>query len=107
MIFVKIFKSLPSNQRIKVLKQINIRNNRRKEDIDSYTIIDIGHKELLDVGIKQYQKLLRIHELLDIPKESRLHTYLSNSTIIRKNRLSKKEKKMLKKQQRKSKNNKK
>ena len=101
--FVKIFKTLSSSQRSEVLKQIKIRNNKRKEDLESYTVIDKGHKELLDVGLKQHQKLLRIHELLDIPEESRLHTYLFSKPIKNKNRLSKKEKKMLKKQQRKSK----
>lgn len=101
--FVKIFKTLPSSQRSEVLKQIKLRNNKRKEDLESYTVIDKGHKELFDVGLKQYEKLLRIHELLDIPEESRLHTYLFSKPIKNKNRLSKKEKKMLKKQQRKSK----
>lgn len=96
--FVIVFKSLSSLGRQEVLKQIYIRNQRRDEDCKSYTVEDPAHRALVDVGINQYQKLERIHDLLELPKESRLHKWLSPTPIIKKNRLSKKEKKAQKKQ---------
>ena len=105
--FVIVFKSLNSSSREEVLKQIEIRNNRRDEDCKSYTVEDPAHRALVDVGINQHQKLQRIHDLLELPKESRLHSWLSPKPIIKKNRLSKKEKKALKKQALKEKKSKK
>ena len=105
--FVIVFKSLSSLGRQEVLKQIDIRNQRRDEDCKSYTVEDPAHRALVDVGINQYQKLERIHDLLELPKESRLHKWLSPTSIIKKNRLSKKEKKALKKQALKEKKSKK
>lgn len=101
--FVITFKSLNSSNREEVLKQLNTRNNRRDEDCKSYTLEDPAHRALINVGIKQYQKLERINDLMELSKESRLHRWLSPTPIIRKNRLSKKEKKALKKEKRKSK----
>ncbi len=105
--FVIIFKSLSSSSREEVLKQIDTRNKRRDEDCRSYTVEDPAHRALVDVGINQYKKLERIHDLLELPKESRLHSWLSNKPIKKKNRLSKKEKKAVKKQALKEKKSKK
>ena len=102
--FVKVFKSLNTKNRLEVLTRLNIRNLRRDEDCKSYTIENHAHRELVDIGIKQLEELQRIHDLLELPKESKLHVWLSpSSIIIKKGRLSKKEKKELKKQTRKSK----
>ena len=105
--FVIVFKSLNSSNREEVLKQIDIRNKRRDEDCKSYTVEDPSHRELVNIGINQYKKLERIHDLIELSKESRLHTWLSPTPIIKKNRLSKKEKKALKKQALKEKKSKK
>jgi hypothetical protein len=96
--FVIVFKSLNTSNRKEVLNKINIRNIKRNEDCQSYTVEDPAHRALVDVGINQYQKLERIHDLLELPKESKLHRWISPTPIIKKNRLSKKEKKALKKQ---------
>ena len=96
--FVNVFKTLNSKNREEVLKQINIRNERRDEDCKSYTEEDPAHRELVSIGIKQYKKLERIHDLIELPKESKLHMWLSPKPIIKKNRLSKKEKKALRRQ---------
>ena len=105
--FVIVFKSLNNSNRQEVLKQINIRNVRRDEDCKSYTEEDPAHRALVHVGIKQYEKLERIHDLIELSKKSRLHRWISPTPIIRKNRLSKKEKKELKKQALKDKKSKK
>ena len=96
--FVVVFKSLNRSNRNEVLKQIDIRNKKRDEDCKSYTIEDSSHRELVIIGIKQYQKIERINDLLELPQQSRLHRWISEKPIIKKNRLSKKEKKALKKQ---------
>jgi hypothetical protein len=100
--FVLVFKSLNLRNRIEVLRQIDIRNKKRDEDCKSYTEEDPVHRELVNIGIKQYYKLQRMHDLMDLSKNSRLHLWLSNKPIIKKNRLSKTEKKQLKKQARKN-----
>ena len=66
--FVIVFKSLNSSNRKEVLKQIKIRNKRRDEDCKSYTVEDKGHRELVEVGVKQYDKLKRINDLIELPK---------------------------------------
>ena len=96
--FVLVFKSLNSHNRQEVLNRINIRNIRRDEDCKTYTVEDPSHRELVNIGIKQYEKIKRINDLIELPRESRLHRWLSPTSIIKKNRLSKKEKKALKKQ---------
>ena len=79
-------------------KQIDNRNKRRDEDCKSYSYEDPAHRELVNIGINQYKKLERINDLLKLPNDSRLHRWISPKPIIKKNRLSKKEKKALKKQ---------
>ena len=105
--FVKIFKTLNRYNRDEVLKQMKNRNKRRDEDCKSYTVEDKGHRALVEVGIKQYNKLERINDLMNLNKNSKLHTWLSPKPIIKKDRLSKKEKKLLRKEERKSRKKKK
>lgn len=96
--FVIVFKSLNNSNRNEVLNQIDNRNKRRDEDCKSYSYEDPAHRELVNIGINQYKKLERINDLLKLPYDSRLHRWISPKPIIKKNRLSKKEKKALKKQ---------
>lgn len=105
--FVNVFKSLNKENRIEVLRQLNLRNKKRKEDLNSYTVIDKGHEELVKIGIIQYDKIKRINDLIELPKESRLHVWISNKPIVKKNRLTKKEKKQLRKSIRKERKSKK
>ena len=90
--FVLVFKSLNNKNRVNVLKQIDIRNKRRHEDCKSYNVEDPAHRELVNIGIKQLNKLQRIHELMNLSKQSRLHLWISEKPIIKKNRLSRKKK---------------
>ena len=96
--FVNIFKTLNTNNREEVLKQLKIRNEKRDEDCKSYTEEDPSHRQLVNIGVKQYNKLKRIHDLMELPRESKLHNWLSPKSLKRKNKLSKKEKKALRRQ---------
>lgn len=103
--FVIQFKLLSKLQREAVLHSIQMRNIKRDEDCKAYEVECSNHRELVDIGIKQYEKLERIHSMMELDPKSKLHLW-SDPTIKftekQKTRLSKKEKKNMRKEQRKS-----
>ena len=104
--FVEQFKRLSASQREKVLDAIIIRNRKRDEDCKAYKQECGHHRELVNIGEKQYEKLENIHSMMRLDPRSKLHMWSNprmKFTDKQKNRLSKKEKKELKKQHKKSK----
>ena len=107
--FVVQFINLSPTDRENVLNKINLRNKKRDEDCKAYNVECSDHRELVDIGVKQLEKLQRIHDLKMLNSQSKLHMWIDPTRKFsqkQKNRLSKKEKKELKKQhakQRKSK----
>ena len=107
--FVKDFKLLNRSQREKVLLAIRERNIRRDKDCREYNKECAYHRELVNIGETQLEKLTRIHDFMVLDKRSMLHKWTNPTQKFsqkQKNRLSKKEKKALKKEHRKSKKNK-
>jgi len=98
--FVIQFKSLNREQRECVLDAITNRNNKRDDDCKSYEIECVSHRDLVNIGKKQYEKLEGIHSMKLLDSRSKLHLWCDPTikfTDKQKNRLSKKEKKQLKK----------
>ena len=103
--FVNQFKSLNKLERNNVLDAIQMRNIKRDEDCKAYDVECSNHRELIDIGVKQYEKLERIHSMMELDPKSKLHLWTDPTikfTEKQKTRLSKKEKKELRKEHRKS-----
>ena len=98
--FVIQFKLLPIEHREKVLYTILNRNKKRDEDCKSYDEECPHHRSLVNIGIKQYEKLEGIHSMMILDIRSKLHLWKDPTikfTEKQRTRLSKKEKKQLKK----------
>lgn len=103
--FVKQFKSLDKLKRERVLDAIRQRNIKRDKDCKQYNKECASHRDLVNIGEIQLEKLTRMHDFMSLDKRSKLHKWTDPTQKFsqkQKNRLSKKEKKELKKHYRKS-----